>query len=123
MSAVGDLRALAERYVTLTGEVEDVRRAMLACLTNGAGESPVVRPTSARSKPGEKGSRSKHPNAQLAAEAEGQILDLLKTRPMRMAEIASEMGAKQTTTTERLRRLRERGQIVPADGGGWAVAP
>ena len=37
----GDLRALAERYVTLTGEVEAVRRAMLACLTNGAGEHPI----------------------------------------------------------------------------------
>ena len=36
----GDLRVLAEKYVALTGEIEDVRRAMLACLTNGGGELP-----------------------------------------------------------------------------------
>ncbi len=33
----GDLLALTEKYVALTGEIEDVRRAMLAALTNGAG--------------------------------------------------------------------------------------
>jgi hypothetical protein len=37
----GDLRALADKYVALNGEIDDVRREMFACLTNGGGANPV----------------------------------------------------------------------------------
>jgi hypothetical protein len=44
-----DLRQLAERYVTLTGELETVRCEMLTCFTDGAGAvSPPAHPTQAR---------------------------------------------------------------------------
>jgi Transposase, Mutator family len=42
-----DLRTLAETYVALTGQIEEVRRAMLACLTNGAGDAPYASPVKA----------------------------------------------------------------------------
>jgi hypothetical protein len=113
-----DLLALAAKYVALTGEIEEVRRAMLACLANGAGEHPA-RPTQpARSSGGS------HPNALKAQEVESQISEMVRTRPLRMAEIASVMGAKQSTTAERLRRMRERGLIERLDGkeGGWTAS-
>jgi hypothetical protein len=55
--------------------------------------------------PARSAGESQHPNAAKAAEAEAKILELLKARPMRMTEIAAEMKARQTTTSERLRRL------------------
>ena len=121
-SAVNDLATLAREYVTLSDLIAIVRDAIRKLLLNGGDGDASVRPTPARSKPGVKGPRLKHPNAQLAAEAEQKIIDLLKTRPVRMAEIATEMGAKQTTTSERVRRLRERGLIVPVEGGGWTAS-
>ena len=50
VSMKGDLRALAEEYVALNGEIDDVRREMLACLTNGASESrpPYFSPAAGR---------------------------------------------------------------------------
>ena len=111
---MSDLRALAEEYVALTGQIEEVRRAMLAFLTNGTDPNPT-RP--ARSSGG-----SQHPNAKAAKAAEERILELLKTRPMRMAEIAAEMQARPSTTSERLRRLRQRGLAGPVDGGAWAAS-
>ena len=106
-----DLLALAAKYVALTEEIEDVRRAMLACLTNGAGEHPA-RPT----QPARSAGGSKHPNAAKAEEIESQILEMLRTRPMRMAEIAAETGARQTTTAERLRRMRGKGLVERQHG-------
>jgi hypothetical protein len=44
-----------ETYVALTGQIEEVRRAISACLTNGAGDAP--HPTQARSRSGGHSSR------------------------------------------------------------------
>ena len=116
----GDLRALAEKYVTLTEEIDDVRRDMLACLTNGTGANPV-RPTSAprRGEPA-----SQHPNAAKAAKVDQQVLDLLKATPgMKVSELAKLTASKTSATSERLRRMRARQLVAPVDGGGWqAVA-
>ena len=73
----GDLLVLASKYVALTGEIDDVRRQMLACLTNGAGANPV-RPTPAK-RPGAKGPQPSNPKAIEAAKAEEAIVDLLRT--------------------------------------------
>ena len=72
----GDLRVLAEKYVALTGEIEDVRRAMLACLTNGGGEPPS---SLSPARPASIGRG--HPKAVEAAKAEEAIVDLLRTKP------------------------------------------
>jgi len=64
----GDLLALASKYVSLTGEVEGVRRAMLACLANGSAPTPEAKPNPTHAKrPGVKRSQPKptakvHPN-------------------------------------------------------------
>lgn len=43
---MSDLRTLAEQYVRLSSEIEGVRQAMLASLTNGAGENrPFISPS------------------------------------------------------------------------------
>jgi hypothetical protein len=69
----GDLLVLAAKYVALTGEVEDLRRAMLTPLTNGAGEA--ARPT----QPARSSGGSQHPNALKAGEAEARIMGLLRS--------------------------------------------
>jgi hypothetical protein len=113
-----DLRALAEKYVVLTGQIEEVRSAMLVCLTaNGADANPHQ---PAR-RPGG-GQATQHPKALAAQEVEAKILDLLRARPMRLAEIVTAMEARQSTTSERLRRLRQRGLVALVDGGAWAAS-
>ena len=53
---MSDLRALAEQYVRLSSEIEGVRQAMLASLTNGAGENrPFVSPSRETGESGEAG--------------------------------------------------------------------
>jgi hypothetical protein len=113
----GDLLALASKYVSLTGEIEDVRRAMLACLTNGAADAArTPRPMQARPKPGS------HPNALKAAEAEAKMIELLRASPgMRTTAIAQATGAKKSTVTERLRRLQARGQVERGEEGDWTA--
>jgi hypothetical protein len=117
---MSDLLILASKYVALTGEIEDVRRAMLACLTNGAGANPVP-PTPAK-RPGAKGPQPSHPNAIAAQEAERKIVELLQATPgLKTSQLAKATSSKTNTTTERLRRLKARNLIMPAEGGGWAA--
>jgi hypothetical protein len=117
----GDLRVLAEKYVTLTGEVEDVRRAMLACLTNGAGDAAITaRPIKPAKKAG--GSKTSHPHIKAAAEAEARILELIREQPLKTSEIAKATGAKVNTVTERMKRLRDKGMATSGDSGWRASA-
>ena len=132
----GDLRALAAEYVALQDKVAAVRAEMLVALTaNGAGDHPV-RPTKpARAlggkpqsqpqpqpQPQSQESQPKPNHLEMAKEAEARILGLLKVRPLRMAEIAAEMSVRQSTTSERLRRLREKGLVTQANGAWEAVS-
>ena len=104
----GDLLALAAKYVALTEEIEDVRRAMLACLANGAGEQPAHPPQAGR--PGGTGSQPNHPNALKAQEAEAQIVELLRSTPgLGPSQIARETGSKVNTVSQRLARLQSKG--------------
>jgi hypothetical protein len=117
MSAT-ELLGLAKRLVALDEETVEVRRAMLAALSNGA--DPTQRPTQApaRSKPGPKG--ASHPNRVKAQAAEHQIVALLKDKPgMGTAALAEATSSKANTTTERLRRLKDRGLVAPAEDGGY----
>ena len=117
---MSDLVELARRFVQLSDELESVRGEIKLAVVNGAGDSPI-RPTSA-ARPGLKRSQPSQPNhLQVAKEAESQILEMLKTGPKRMAEISSEMQARQSTTSERLRRMREKG-LIKRDGEGWAAS-
>jgi hypothetical protein len=117
MSSEG-LVELARRFVACNDELESLREQIKLAVVNGAGESPLRPTPPARSKPS--GSQSSHPNALAAKEAEEKILGLLRERPMKMGEITAAMAAKQSTTSERLRRLRQRGEVT-LDGGAWAA--
>jgi hypothetical protein len=126
----GDLRTLAEKYVTLTEEIDDVRRDMLACLTNGAGANPVRPTPPVRSPPGGKSNRSRaqaqahHPNAVKSQEIDEKVLTLLRSKgPMKTVEIAAAISSKMSTCSERLRRLRSRQLVIPAEDRGWVSAP
>jgi hypothetical protein len=109
MSSAG-LVELARRFVACNDELESLREQIKLAVVNGAGEAAPGPFVGARSRPGA------HPNALKAAEPEGRILELLKAGPLRAAEIAAAMAAKQSTTSERLRRLRQRGLIDLAGG-------
>jgi predicted Rossmann fold nucleotide-binding protein DprA/Smf involved in DNA uptake len=116
-SAMSDLCELAERFVALSGELEHVRRQMLSALSNGHGGGPDLppRPMTARRRaiaPGER-----------AAEAEAEIVEMLKLEALGPAEIARRTGAQTSTVGERLRRLKEKGAIERVDDGWRAMAP
>jgi Bacterial regulatory protein, arsR family len=117
MSGEG-LLDLARRYVALSEELESGRGEIAREVLNGGGGKPEVRPTLAE-RPGVKGSR--HPNVLKATAAEEKILELLKGKPLRASEVALALDAKQSTTSERLRRLRRRGLAAPGSSGAWAV--
>jgi DNA invertase Pin-like site-specific DNA recombinase len=108
---MSDLLGLAERFVRLSAELEEVRAEMRAALTNGAEETRPFSPA-ARQKLGGKE----------AQEAEQSILRLLEKEPgLGTAAIARAMDARVDTTTSRLKRLRTRGEIVGGGKDGWRV--
>jgi DNA-binding IclR family transcriptional regulator len=53
---------------------------------------------------------------------EENILDLLKAGPKRLTEIAAATEAKQSTTSERMRRMCQRSLVAPVGGGAWAAS-
>ena len=121
---------LARRYVALSDELETVRGEIRRVMLNGAGApEPGVKakpnPTRpARSSGGSKPTKSArmHPNAKAAAEAEAEIIALLRTTPgMRPSEIAKQMAARPNTTVQRLERMRERGEVQRDDHGAYAA--
>jgi hypothetical protein len=81
-----DLRTLAERYVRLSTELEETRRAMQTVL--GDGHDPEPRPTRAISSRSGKAAYAARMAA--AAAAETRMAELLKTKAMGQAELAKE---------------------------------
>ena len=107
-----DLRTLAEQYVALTGQIEAVRRAMLACLSNGAA---APRPFS--------GAVRRGSNGKGAEEAEKRIVELLVKQPdLGTGAVAKAMGSNLQTTADRLKRLRKAGKVAGGGSEGWRVA-
>jgi Bacterial regulatory protein, arsR family len=108
---------LAQRYVSLSAELEETRNAMRAALMDG----PDVNPTKAESSgPPDKGMDREAILAQSKA-ADERVLTLLREKPMRPSEIAKATRGKLSTTRERLRRLHKRGVVEPA-ADGWRLA-
>jgi hypothetical protein len=120
------LVALAEKYVRLSGELEDTRSAMKRLLMNGGDDSdarPPTRPPISGGKP--KRSHAKPPgHAEMmsaAQAAEQKVLDLVRGGMTRSSEIAAATSSRVSTCSERLRRLRQKG-LVERVGEGWAAA-
>ena len=110
---MGDLRDLAQEYVALTGQIEEVRRAMLAALTNGAGEKPQI-PFSPAVR--------RRPGGVATQQAEQAIVALLGKEPgLKTAAIAKATCAPLVTTQDRLRRLRVRSEVAGGGRDGWRV--
>ena len=122
---MSDLVTLAREFVKLSDQLEATRAEIAKAVLNGGGGGEPVRPTRPARAPGGKPQpqpQEPQPNhLELAKQAESQILAMLKERPHRMAEISSEMKARQSTTSERLRRMREKG-LIKRDGEGWAAS-
>lgn len=129
-----DLVQLAEQYVSLTSQLEDVRNAMRLALANGAAGGAVeVRPTPGGKQPAagktSKTTQPKQPakpgRAEIRANSAAQdqaVVSLLKQQPgLRVGQIAAALQANPTTITERMRRLSGKGQVRRDDGGGWAA--
>jgi hypothetical protein len=104
-----DLLELARQYVDLNSQLEEVRNAMRQALMNGGGSEA---PPFAASQP----SRFTEARAK-----DQELVELLRSKPMRPAEITKAMSAKTSTTNERLRRLRQKGLVAPAESGGWTA--
>jgi hypothetical protein len=123
----GDLRSLADRYVRLSTELEETRDEMRRVLANGA--DPGANPTRpAGSSGGKRQARTRaasqakqRPIEIKAAAIEDDILTLLKSRPMKVSEIAKATASKSSTTAERLLRLQRRGQVERGESGEWAA--
>ena len=95
--------------MTLSDELEGLRDQFRRAILNGA-EAAVRPPQPSRT--------------QAAAEAEQDIVDLLRDRPgLKSAEIAKATKARTSTTGERLKRLTAKGLIGREDAGaGWRAA-
>jgi hypothetical protein len=122
--AQADLVALAEKFVRLSAEIEDVRRAMAAALGNGADSHPpppFERPARPGARPGPKPGAA-HPAKARAAKAEAQIVALLQEKPgCRTAQVAEATASKSSATIDRLRRLRDRGLVSGGGAEGWTA--
>jgi hypothetical protein len=112
-----DLVALAQRYVSLSAELEETRSAMRASLMNGSDGNPT---TAGSSGLPNKGMDREAVLAQSKA-ADERVLALLREKAMRPSEIAKATRSKLSTTRERLQRLRKRGEVEPT-ADGWRVA-
>ena len=108
---------LAQRYVSLSAELEETRNAMRAALMNGSDRNPTKAGSSG---PPNKGTDRERVLAQ-SKEADERVLALLREKPMRPSEIVRATQGKLSTTRERLRRLRKRGVVEPAEDG-WRLS-
>jgi hypothetical protein len=105
---------LAQRYVALSAELEEMRNAMRAALTNGSQVNPTMAGSSG---PPNKGMNREAFLAQSKAVDE-RVLALLREKPMRPSEIARATRGNLSTTRERLRRLHKLG-VVESAADGW----
>jgi hypothetical protein len=108
---------LAQRYVSLSAELEETRNAMRAALMNGSDRNPTKAGSAG---PPNKGMDREAVLTQSKA-ADERVLALLRENPMRPSEFARATRAKVSTTRERLRRLRKRGVVEPAEDG-WRLS-
>ena len=102
---------LAQRYVSLSAELEETRSAMRAALMNGSDRNPT---NAGSSGPPNKGMDREAVLAQSKA-ADERVLALLREKPMRPSEIARATQGKLSTNarapakTAQARRSRARG--------------
>jgi hypothetical protein len=123
MSGEG-LVELARRYVALSDQLEVVRGEIAKAVLNGAGDAPHPPiPSGVSLRGSSRTSGGMNPRAIAAANAEAAIIEALQSSPgMGTAGVARATNAKVNSTTERLRRLKQKGQVERSEGGGWQAS-
>lgn len=128
---MNQLVALAERFICLSSEIEGVRRAMLACLSNGIGTDAAGAPGQAASangrdphQPPPRQAKVSRPASAFAAKtAEQRLLTALREHPgASVNALAKAAGANRSSTGERLRALASRGAVEKDPAGRWRIA-
>lgn len=140
---MADLRALAERYICLSSEIEGVRRAMLVCLSNGLDHDEASAPGEpAAAKPNGKETSLPVYMPPRPAKAEAKTnfeavrrakLTEARTAEQRLMEamqlqgnltgvaLANLVNASRSSTGERLRRLAQAGKVEKDRVGRWKL--
>ena len=144
---MADLRALADRFVSLSSEIESVRREMLVCLSNGLNPdeaSAPGRPAAAkpngvdphppphdqtsphggeRFAPPRQAKVSRPASAFAAKTAEQRLIQAMRDNPGASVNVlAKAAGANRSSTGERLRQLAGRGAVEKDPAGRWRIA-
>ena len=123
---MSDLVELARRYVSLSDQLESVRGEIAKAVLNGSGGEPA-RPTQpARRALGgkvqsqESPSKPNHLEAAKGSRGGDSHSTGRGSGRKKWPRLATEMHSKQSTMSERLRRLKER-HLIERSGEGWAV--
>jgi hypothetical protein len=124
------LAELAQRYVSLSAELEATRAAIAIEVSsrNGAGPNPAPRKANgagnARARPTRRAARPGTRRSTLAnaATAEEKLVSLLKDKTMSQAEIARATGSPLSTTARRLKRLAAKSLIERGEDGWRTIA-
>jgi hypothetical protein len=104
---------LARKFVALSDQLDEVRDQIKHAVVNGSGGKPEAPFTS----PARQGG-----NNQKAAAEEAKIIDLLRSSPnLKTAQIAKATASKTSTLSERLRRLKVRGEVTGGGNAGWTT--
>ena len=129
---MADLRALAERFVSLSSEIESVRREMLVCLSNGVDHDEASAPGQPAAAKAQPNGVDLHPpprqakarrRAFAAKTAEQRLLSAMRDNPGASVNVlAKAAGANRSSTGERLRQLAGRGAVEKDPAGRWRIA-
>jgi hypothetical protein len=134
-TGLNDPVTLAERYIGLVKETEDVRAQMRRLLANGADSNPTVAARAgvttssqrssakyAKAQPSKAASRQRVMAE--AAKAETQVLEILKTETdgLKTADIARRAGMPPTSVQNRLMRLQRAGLIERSADERWSAS-
>jgi DNA invertase Pin-like site-specific DNA recombinase len=118
---MADVVELARAVCEADDALQAAKEALRIVLLNGAAGDDRRPPPPPRSK--RPGPPINQVRAATAAEAEAQIVALLKDRPgLKTSEIVKATGAKGSTVSERLRRLKEKGEVEGGGQDGWVTA-
>jgi hypothetical protein len=121
---------LAQRYISLSAELEATRTAIAIEVSgsNGADSNPPPRKANgagnARARPTRRAARpgTRWSTLANAATAEEKLVSLLKDKTMSQAEIARATGSPLSTTAHRLKRLKAKSLIDRREDGWRTIA-
>ena len=113
-----DLVELAKRLVAIDAEKDAIRERMRRLL-----DGDSVRPSRpSASLNGSARRAATEAKASKAAEGDQQVMDLLREKPMKQAELARALSLPPSSIGNKLARLRRKGLALPGEAGRWSPA-